>query len=156
MEIDHGLNVLVQSADVERVQVQRPVRERYALGRAGAAAGVEQLGDGHFIVGKNVGALGLAFRDELLVAQVGAGDFFVNGDPPLNRPAACAKLFDHRDEVGFKHQNLRAGMIQDVDQFRLRETDIQGHHDSARLHHAVVALEQLVIIKAEIGHAISG
>ena len=42
----------------QRVQVQRAVRQRDSLGRTGAAAGVEQLGNRLLIVRENVGALG--------------------------------------------------------------------------------------------------
>ena len=51
-------SVSVQAKDSQhrqRVQVEGAVREHHALGRAGAAAGVEQFGDGVFVEGDDVG-----------------------------------------------------------------------------------------------------
>src|SRR5580704_8991723 len=47
-------------------------------------------------------------------------------------------------------------MVQDVHEFRLRQPDVQRHHDAARLNHAVIPFDQLMIVKAEICDTVAG
>ena len=87
----------------ERVQVERAVRQHHALGRAGAAAGVEQLGDGVFVEGEDVGPLDAAARRAALRRSP---------RPIVDRTrcdagAGLAQLFDQRREIGFVNQHAR-------------------------------------------------
>ena len=52
---------------IDAVEVERAVREHHAFGASGAAAGVEEIGDGGFVVGSEVDRLGLGFGEELFV-----------------------------------------------------------------------------------------
>ena len=127
-----------------------------ALGRAGAAAGIKQLGDGVFIEAENVGALGMAFVQELFVGQIRDRDFVVQGYAAPELGAERLQMFDQRCEVVFKQQHPRAGVVQNIGQLEGRQAHVQGHHDGARLDDTVISLQKLVIIEAKIRDAIAG
>ncbi len=132
------------------------MRQHDALGSAGAAAGVEQLGDRVFIEAENIGALGMALIEQFFIGQIGRlGVLFVQGDETLDFRAGGLELLHQRREVIFKQQHARAGMIQDVFQLQRRQPDVQRHHDGARQHHSVIAFQQLMRVEAEIGDAVA-
>ena len=51
---------------------KRAMRQRHALGSSGAAAGVEQFGNGHFVVGENVGAFRVPGVEDFFIGQIRA------------------------------------------------------------------------------------
>ena len=55
----------------QRMQVQRPMRQRDAFGCASTPAGIKKFGDGHLVVRKNIGALGTALVENFFVGQIG-------------------------------------------------------------------------------------
>ena len=74
VQIHHGVDIFVHAGRVQGVQIERAMREHDAFGRAGAAAGIEQLGDGVFVESKMSARSGLAFVEQLFVGQIGDGD----------------------------------------------------------------------------------
>ena len=156
VEVHHFLRVLVQAAHVERVQVKGAVRERDALGRSGAAAGIEQLGDRHLVVSENVGALGMPAIEQLFVDQIRLRNRFVQRHPALHCGAAFSQSPGHGREIALEQQHSRAGVIQDRGELGLGEAHIERHHDPARLHYAVIALEQLVRVETQVRDAVRG
>ena len=58
--------------------------ERDALGSSGAAAGVEQLGNGVLVDFEDIGAVGAALVEQFVGGEVGAGDLLIEGDVALN------------------------------------------------------------------------
>ena len=57
VQFDAAVVIDEHRGHVQRVQVERAMREHHALRRARAPAGVEQLGDGHLVDRKRVGPL---------------------------------------------------------------------------------------------------
>ncbi len=93
--------------------------------------------------------------DDLFVSQIGDGTVPSSVDPFFYGRAALLELLDHRREIVFEHQHFRAGVAQDGGQLQLRQADVQRHHDAARLHHAVVAFNQLVSVEAQVRDAVA-
>ena len=69
-----------------------------------------------------------------------------NGDPSLHARQNLPQPFRHRREIGFKDHHSCAGVRQNRGQLALGQTHVQRHDNGSRLHHSVVAFEQLVII----------
>ena len=67
------------------------MREHDALGCAGAAAGVEQLGDFVLIERENIWPFDAAMREQLLERKIGAGSIAIDGDEALDRGAGFAQ-----------------------------------------------------------------
>ena len=62
------------------MQVERAVRQHHALGRAGAAAGVEEFGDFIFVEGENVGTRDAVARQQVFQEQVRLRDGLIDGN----------------------------------------------------------------------------
>ena len=121
------------------------MRKRHAFGCAGTPAGIKKFGDGHLVVRKNIGAIRAALVD----------DFFMGNPMPDVRACAAKTCYGVR-EIVLEDDHLRARMTQDRGQLQLGKADVQRHQNGARLDHAEVAFEQLVVVVAEIRHAIAG
>src|SRR5437868_5023719 len=130
------------------MQVKGAMGEHHSLRRACAAAGVEELSDGVFVVGENIGASGLSSGEQRLIV-------IIERDELLNERAGRMQGFHQGREIIFEHQKARLGMIEDSNQLRRSEADIQGHHYAARLNDAEVAFQELVVIEAEIGDSLA-
>ncbi len=85
---------------VQRVQVQGAVREHHALGRAGGAAGVEQLGDGGLVDAEEIGALHAAAGQQVFVRPAG-------GDPVRNGIGRRPQRLHQRLEIRFVDHHPR-------------------------------------------------
>ena len=140
------------------VHVYRAVAQHDALGTSGAAAGVEQLGDGALVVGGEVDGLGVGGGEQFFVGlgvrpigQVVAG---VEGDPLQVRQLA-AELLDQGQELGVENHGPRAGVLQDVGLLFGRETDVQRQQNHSRHRHSVVGFEQRMAVEAERGDAVA-
>ena len=74
----------------------------------------------------------------------------------LNRRTVFPEVLDERREVVFKEHHAGFAMVQDLDQFRRGEANIERRHNCAGLNDAEVAFQQLVRIEAQIGDAVAG
>ena len=81
-------------------------------------------------------------------------DFFV-GNPMFDFGAVPAQNSDGIREVVLEDNHDRARMTKNRGQLRFGKADVERHQDRARLDHAEVAFEQLVVVVAEVGHAIA-
>lgn len=149
VQLHRSIVAIEGSGDRHGVQVQRAMGEHHSLGRTGAAASVEELGNRLFIVRKNIGALGPSSCEQALILVIERNEL-------LNERARRAQLFHQRGEIVLEQQNPRLGMIQDRNQLRRRQADIQRHHHGAGLNDTEVALQELMIIEAEIGDPLAG
>ena len=140
----------------KRVQVQGPVREHHALGRARAPAGIKQFCGRSLVAGENVSAFRPAAREQLLISEVGLGDLFIECDEFLDAGAGWPQLLHQRRKIIFEQQQACFRMVEDGDQLRLRQAHVQRHDDAARLDHAEIAFEELMVIEAEISDALAG
>ena len=150
VQIHHALHVLRQSRHGHGMQIKRTVAEHHTLGRAGAAAGVEQFGNSVLIDAENVRAFRMALVQQLFVRHIRDGHFVVKCDEALNLAASRTQHLNQRRKIVFKQQHPSAGVIQDISELQRGQSDIQRHHDSARLHHAVIAFQQLMIVETQI------
>ena len=98
---------------------------------------------------------GWPLSSKLFVGEIGNGNFLVERDEALDLAASRPQHLHQRREIVFKQQHPRAGMIQDIGELQLGQADVERHHDSARLHHAVIAFQQLMIVEAQVGDAIA-
>ena len=155
VQIHHGFRIAVFEGHAQRMQVQRPVRQRHAFGRAGTPAGIKEFGDGHLVIRKNIGALGPALVENFFIGQIGFRNSFVQRCPISDIRAVPAQVADDGRKIVLEDGHFRARMAQNRGQLRFGKADVQRHHDGARLDHAEVAFEQLVVVVAEVRHAIA-
>ena len=129
---------------VQAVQVQLPVGHRHALGEAGRAAGVEQLGDLVLVdlrcegVGRAAGQKGF-----VLIRGDAVGGAFHDHETWLSRQLRDYG-FDDRLEILVEEDDLRACMADDVGDLLWRQADVDRVEHRPGLEHAVVGLEQLM------------
>ena len=157
MEVHYVVMVLIHGGYVERVEIEVAMGEHDALGRPGAAAGIEKFRHGVLVIIEDVGALGMAGGEKVFVDPIGAGGLFgIERHEELDAGAKRLQLFYQGREIVFKGQDAGAGVIQNGDEFGRRQAHIQRHHNGLGLHDAVVALQQLVVVEAEVGDAVAG
>ena len=156
-DVEHHVVLVEAEGDlgVERVEVQRPLAERNALGEARRPARVEQLRDG-VLVDLRLARLPGAAGEQGLV--------LVGGDPATlalhdHEPGARRQLrddrLDKRREVPVEEDHPRARVLQDVGDLVRRKADVDRVQDGARLEHPVVALEQVVGVGGDERDAIA-
>ena len=143
VQLHPGVVLVEDPGHRQRVQVQGAVGQRHALRCAGAAAGVEKLRDGSFVVRENIRALRMAFREKLLI-------IVVERNPLLDLGTARRERLYQWRKIVFIHQDPRFGVIEDAGQLRSRQPDVQGHDDGARLNHTVISLQKLMVIETQI------
>ncbi len=160
-ERDHVQNdvVLIEvDADlsVDRVQVELSMRHRDALGEAGRAARVEQLGH-RVLVDLGTESVGGAGREQVFVLVRGdpAGLAFHDHEPRRILQLA-GDLFDERLEVAMEEEDLGSRVADDVGDLAGRQADIDRVQDRARLEDAEIGLEQLVRVVGDEAHPIAG
>ena len=146
----HGaIAVSIRGGHGEAVQVEGAVREHDAFGRPGGAAGVEELADGRLVEGADIGAVDAAGGEQGFV--LGS-----DGDETLDGGAGGAQVIGEGGEVGFVDEDAGLGVIQDTGELGWGKAHVQRHDDAAGEGDAVVSLEELVVVEAEIGDTIAG
>ncbi len=146
--------VIEGGGEREGVQIEGAVREHDAFGRAGAAAGVEELGGGGLVDGHEVG-----HRDGIVLEERGEGGVggvgVVDGDEEAVGNDV-AKLLDDGSEVVLVEE--RGGLRVAEDDFELRrvQAHVERHDDGAGERYRVVALEQRGAVEAEDADAVVG
>ena len=140
----------------QRVHVKRTVRQHDAFGSAGAAAGVEELGDFIFVEGENIGTREAVARQQVFQKQVRLGDRTIDGDIATDAGACFSQLLDQRSKIALEHQHAGAGMIENGGEFGGLQSDIKRHGDGANQGRAVITLKQLMVVEAEISDAVAG
>jgi hypothetical protein len=106
VEVDHGGGLAVLQCVVQRVEVERAVGEHHALRRAGGATGVEDLGNGEFVVGGEIGVFFVALGQQGFVAVLDA-------DPVLDSGARGAEPLGHRCKFVFIEKDSGSGVAKD-------------------------------------------
>ena len=137
------------------VQVQLAMGHRHALGQAGRAARVEELGH-RVLVDVGVTRVRRAGGEEGLVLVVGdAARLAVEDDDDRPRRQPRQDLLDERHEVAVDEDDLRRRMAEDVLDLVRRQPDVDRVEDGPGLDHAVVRLEQVVGVEGDERDAIA-
>ena len=154
---DHVVLVVAErELGVERMQVQRALAQRDALGQARGAARVEQLGD-RVLVHLGMTGLGRAARQQRLVlVSRHATRLALEHHEPRARRELWGDRLDQRGEVAVEEHDLRARVIEDVRDLVGRQPDVDGVEDGTGLEHAEVGLEEVVGVVGDERHPVAG
>src|SRR6266436_604126 len=131
------------------------MRKHHSLGSAGAAAGVEELGNVIFVEGKNVGARDAVRRQQVLQEQVCLRDGLVNGDVALDGGAGLAQCLNQWGKFAFEHQHASACVIENGNEFGGLQAHVERHGNGPNQGRSVIAFQQLMIVEAEIGDPVT-
>ena len=148
MQFDLGLVVPSTRTSRKGVQIKRPVRQHHTFGSARTAAGIEKLCDFVLIKRQYVRAIEAAVRQEFFESRVRLRNRSIDRDVPFDARARLSKHVDQGRELTFKDQHPCPGVIENPDELRGRETNVERHHN--RMHHRrpVVAFEKLAVVEA--------
>ena len=132
----------------QRVQVQGAVRQHDALGRTGGTAGVKQLADGGFVNSQKIRTVDAPARQQVFVR-------LADRNPIRDGLGRRAQLLDERFEIRLVDDDARLGVVQNTGQFQRREPHVERHHDGPGQQDSEIALQQFVVVKTEIRHAVA-
>src|ERR1700733_183341 len=102
MQLDGPVFDLESHADVQRVEIDVSVRQHYALRVCTCAAGVEELGQGIFVDGSDVGAMRCGCGEKSVVVAWGKPRQLwraVKLDEHLYRAQIFAEGFDQTEKL---------------------------------------------------------
>ena len=156
MQLDVSVLAGKRGKQGQRVHVERAVRQHDALGRAGAAAGVEEFGDFIFVEGENVGTRDAVARQQVFQKQVRLRDRTIDGDIATDAGACFSQLLDQRSKIALEHQHAGAGVIENGGEFGGLQSDVERHGDGANQRRSVITFKKLMVVEAEISDAVAG
>ncbi len=148
VELDARIVLRKDVGDRKRMQVQRAVREHNALGRAGAAAGVKEFGDGVFGDGVDIRALRSDAGDEGFITVL-------QRDHQFEFRARNPDSRNERGELVLEEEHTSAGVLQDRGEFRRSETHVSGHDDGTGHDDPEVTFQELVSVETEVSDAVA-
>src|SRR5580700_4759700 len=138
------------------MQIERPVREHHSLRSASASARIKQLCDVVLVEREEFRSRQAVTREQFVQRQVRWRDLLVDADIAFDRGAGFSQVLDERSEFTLEKQHAGVGMVEDFNQLDRLEPHIEGHYYGANQRWAIVALQKLIVIKAEISDPVTG